>query len=72
MGLTEPTEQSDSKEVNDNEDVKVSAVRGRKIIITIVSVIPAARKLSTTSTKETLLEGRQDVKVKKIWIETIS
>ncbi len=45
MSLGEPTEQSGSEEVNDDKDVRVLAVRGRKIITTTASVIPADRKL---------------------------
>ncbi len=70
MDLAEPKEQSGSEQVNDNEDVRVSAVRGRKITITTASVIPVGRKLSTASLKMTLPESGQDVSVKKVWIET--
>ncbi len=66
MGLAEPTEESSSEEVDDDEDVRVSTVRGRKITTTIANAIPAGGKLSTASSKVTLLEGGQDVRVKKV------
>ncbi len=70
MGLTEPTERGGSENVDDNKDVRVSAVRGRKITTTTASAIPTGRKLSTASSKVTLAESGQDVRVKKVWIET--
>ncbi len=66
MGLAEPVKQSGSKEVNDDRNIRVSAVRKRKITTTIASAIPMSGKLSTASTKVTLLEGRQNMRVKKI------
>ncbi len=70
MGLAEPTEQGGSEEVDNNEDVRVLAVRGWKITTTIASAIPADGKMSTASSKVTLPEVGQDVRVKKVWIET--
>ncbi len=70
MGLAEPTERGGSEEVDDDKDVRVSAVRGRKITTTTASAIPTSGKLSTASFKVTLPEGGQDVRVKKVWIET--
>lgn len=55
MHLVEPIEQSGYKEVDD-DDVKVSVVMSKKIIITIANVVPAGRKLLITSTKMILLE----------------
>ena len=72
MSLTEPKEQSGNEKIDNNKDIRVSAVRGRKITITTISVILASRKLSITSIKMTLPEGMQDVRVKKVWIETTS
>ncbi len=66
MGLAEPIEQSDSEEVDDNKDVRVSAVKGRKITTTTTNAIPAGGKLLTVSSKMTLPESGQDVKVKKV------
>ncbi len=66
MGLTESIKPSGSEEVDDDKDVRVSAVRGRKITTTIASAIPAGGKLLTVSTKVILPEGVQDVRVKKI------
>ena len=71
MSLVEPTKQRSSKEVNDNKNVRMLAVRSRKITTTIISAILVSRKLSTISTKVTLPEVGQDVKDKKVWIETI-
>ncbi len=66
----EPTKQSGSEKVDDDKDIKVSAVRGRKITTTTASARPAGGKLLMASSKITLLEGEQDVRMKKIWIET--
>ncbi len=70
MGLAEPTKRGGSEEVDNDKDIRVSEVKDRKITTTTASAILAARKLSTTSSKVTLLEGGQDVRVKKVWIET--
>ena len=72
MILAEPIEQSDNKKVNDNKDVKVLVVKSRKITITTVSTIFVDRKLSTALIKVTLPKNGQDVRVKKIWIQTTS
>ena len=56
IGLAELTKQNGSKEVNNNKDVRVLPVRGRKITITTTTAIPAGGKLSTASIKVTLLE----------------
>lgn len=69
MGLAEPTEQNDSEKVHDNKDVRVLAVRNKKIIISIVNTIPAGEKLLTTSTEMNLLEGGYNIRVRKVWIE---
>ncbi len=57
MGLAKPTKQNGSEEVDDNKDVKVLAVRDRKIIITTTSAIPASGQLLTASSKVILLES---------------
>lgn len=54
----EPIKQSNSEEFNDKKDIKVSAIKNRKITITIISIIPAGRKLLMVSRKMTLPEGR--------------
>ena len=67
MGLTEPTEQSGAEKVDDNKNVRILAVRGRKIITTTASAILVGGKLLTISTKMTLpVSGGHDVRVKKI------
>ncbi len=66
MGLAELIEQSVSEEIDDNEDVRVLIVRGKKIITTTASVILVSRKLSTASIKVTLPEVGQDIRVKKV------
>ncbi len=66
MGLAKPTEQIGSQKVNDDKDVRVSAVRGRKITTTTASVILAYGKLSTASFKVILPKSGQDVRVKKV------
>ncbi len=70
MGLAKPKEQSGGEEVNDNKYVRVLIVKGKKITTTTTSVILVGGKLLTTSTKMTLPEGEQVVRVKKVWIET--
>ncbi len=62
----EPTEQNSSKEIDNDKDVKVSVVQGRIITITTINVILVDRKPLIGSTKVTLPEGRQDVRVKKV------
>lgn len=66
MGLPKPIEQRGNKEVYNNTDIRVSTVRNRKIITTIISIISLDGKLSMVLTKMTLSEGTQDMKVKKI------
>ena len=56
MGLAEPIEQNGSKKVNDNKDVKVLAIKGRKITIIIASTISAGGKMLIVLTKLTLPE----------------
>lgn len=51
---------------NNNKDVKLLVIRGRKIIITTISIILASGKLLTISTKVTWSEDKQDVKMKKV------
>lgn len=41
MGLTKPTEQTGSEEVDNDKDVRVSMVRNRKITITNTSIVLA-------------------------------
>lgn len=45
MGLAKPTEQNNNEEVDDNEDIRVSVIKGRKINTTIASIIPVGGKL---------------------------
>ena len=66
MSLAKLKKQNSSKKINNNKDVRVLAVRGRKITITTVNIIPASEKLLTALIKVTLLEDRQNVRVKKI------
>ena len=56
MSLAKSTEQSGSKKVDDNKDVKVSAVKDRKITTITTNAIPAGGKLLMALIKETLLE----------------
>ena len=71
MDLAKPIEQSSSEKVEDNKDVRASAVKSRKIITTTAYAILVGRKLLIALTKVILLEGGQNMKVKKVWIETI-
>ena len=51
MGLAEPTKQSISKEVNDDKDVRVLIVKGKKITTIIANAIFVGGKLSIASIK---------------------
>ena len=66
MSLAEPTKQSDSEEIDNNKDIRISIVRGRKIIITTASAIFVGGKLLMASTKKTLPKNEQDMKIKKV------
>ena len=66
MDLAELTELSDSEGVDDDEDIRVSAVKGRKITTTTVCAILIGGKLLTALINVTLPEGGQDVSVKKV------
>lgn len=51
-------EEIGSKEVDNNKDIRVSAIRGKKIITTTASTISVGGKLLMVSTKIILLKGR--------------
>ena len=73
MGLMKPIKQNNGEEINDDKNVRISLVKGRKITAITVSAISARKKLLTTSTNMTLLElDGQDMRVKKIWMEITS
>ena len=55
MDIAEIIKQNGSEEVNNNKNVRVSVVKGRKITTTTASAILVVRKLSMASTKVTLL-----------------
>lgn len=55
-----------SKEIDDDEDVKVLVIRGRKIAIITASTKPAVEKLLMASIKVTLREDERDVSMSKI------
>ena len=59
MGLAKPTEQNGAETVNDDKNISVSVVRRRKITITTVSTIPTRGRLSTASSKMTLLVSNE-------------
>lgn len=69
-----PQEQQEcgSKKVDDDEDVRISAVKDRKIATIIANTKCAVEKLLMAPIKIALMEDRQDVSVKKIWIENPS
>lgn len=58
MGQAKLIEQNGSKKVNNNKDLRVSAIKSKKITITTASIIFAGKKLLMISIKVTLLEGR--------------
>ena len=66
MSLAELAKQSGGKKVNDNKDVKISVVKRRKITTTIASAKPISGKLPPTSTKMSLPNHRQDLRVKRV------
>ena len=51
----EPQEWNSSEKVNNDKNIRVSIVKSMKFIITTTSIISASKKLSTVSTKVTLL-----------------
>lgn len=53
----ERMEQHSSEEINDNKNVRIRVVKGRKIAITTASAKPIIEKLLTVSTKMALLEN---------------
>ena len=57
MSLAEPIKQNGSEEVDNDKDVRVSVVRGKKITITTACAILAGGKQLTRSIKVTLLKG---------------
>lgn len=59
-------QQYSNEEVNNNKDVKVLMVKGRKIATTIASAKPVVKNLLTTLTKVALIEDSQDINVRKI------
>lgn len=56
MCLAELIKQSGNEEVDDDENVRVSTVKSKKITTTTGSAIPAGRKLLMTSRKVILLK----------------
>ena len=66
ISLAEPIKQNCSKKVDEDKDIRVLVVKSKKISTTIASAIFASGKLLTASTKVTLLEDGQDVRVKKV------
>ncbi len=67
-GLTERTEQSGSEQVDDDEEVRVPALKGRKVAMTTAGAKPEGGKLLTASTRVALGKDGQDVSVRKVWI----
>lgn len=59
-------QQHSSEMVNENENVRVPLIRGRKIATITANAKPAVRKLLTMSIKMVLVEDRQDMSVSKI------
>lgn len=66
MGLAEPIEQSDSEEVNDNKNVRVSRVKSRKTITATINAISMCRRLLTVSIQMILPGNKQNVRVKNV------
>lgn len=71
-GRTEYTEQSGSKQVDNNEEVIVLAYKGKKVATTTTFAKSMDKKLLTASAKRALRKDVRDVSVKKIWIWDIS
>lgn len=72
MDLAKPIDQNGSKKIDDNKNIKIPVLKGRKIIITTANTISVCRKLLTALTTVILPECWQDVRVKKIWIKITS
>ncbi len=67
-GLTEHKKQSDSRQIDDDEEVIVLAYKGRKVATTIASTKPAGRNLLTTSANKALEKNLREVSMRKVWI----
>lgn len=52
----------------DKKDLRVPAVRGKKIDTTTASAKPAVGKLLIASREMALVEDRRDVSVSKLWV----
>lgn len=72
MNIVEPMKQSGGKEIYNNKNIRILVKMGNKITTTTASIIFANRKLLTMLIKMILPKSRQDVKVMKVWIKTIS
>lgn len=59
-------EQSSSKQVNNNEEVKIPALKGMKVVITIISTKLEDRKLLIASTRVILEKDKQGISMRKI------
>lgn len=61
-------QQHGSEEVNDNKDIRILAICGKKIVIILASTKSTVGKLLTMSIKVALMKDGQDMNIKKIWI----
>lgn len=67
-GLTKCKKQHNSKKVNNNKDIRILVFKNSKVIINTVSAKPTFKKLLTILTKMILVENRQNISIKKVWI----
>lgn len=66
-GKIEYKEQSGSKQVNSNKEIRISVHKSRKITTTTESAKLMVKKQLMTSAKRVLEKDVQDMSIKKVW-----
>lgn len=56
----------DSKQVDNNKDIRIPVITGEKVVGTTLGVKLAIGKLLMVSTKVVLMENRRDVSIRKV------
>lgn len=63
---------SGNKQIDNNQDIRILAVRNKKVAITILAKKLIIEKLLIVSTKMVLIKNKQDISIRKIWIQNIN
>lgn len=66
--LTKCIEQSGSKQVDKNKEIRLPILQGRKVAITTTDTKLKGKKLLTASIRVVLEKDGQDISMKKVWI----